>query len=78
MAPAINNVSGARVDGQGSAIVMQTNRTIPTTSSGRIYKAFWYVPSLKRWAKSVEEYYNSNSVRTERYSDELESDKLVN
>ena len=43
---------------------------------GRTYKAFWYVPSQRRWVKSVEEYYSSNGVRSERYTTELESSKL--
>jgi hypothetical protein len=30
---------------------------------------------VKRWVKSVEEYYSSGGVRNERYSEELESFK---
>jgi hypothetical protein len=43
--------------------------------TGRTYKAFWYVPEIGRWVKSVEEYYGSNGVRNERYTAELESYK---
>ena len=46
--------------------------------SGRTYRAFWYVPELKRWAKAVEEYYGANGVLMERTSSELESFKLAN
>jgi hypothetical protein len=45
--------------------------------SGRTYKAFWYVPEVRRWVKSVEEYYGSGGVRNERYTAELESFKLM-
>ena len=38
------------------------------TAAGYRYKAFWYVPEVGRWAKSVEEYYGSNGVRNERYT----------
>jgi hypothetical protein len=43
--------------------------------SGRTYKAFWYVPEVRRWVKSVEQYYGSGGVRNERYTGELESVK---
>ena len=78
MAPAVTNVSGARVDAQGATTVMQSSRAGGATFSGRTYKAFWYVPSVKRWVKSVEEYYDTNERRTERYTDELESYKVAN
>jgi hypothetical protein len=78
LAPSVGNMLGSRVDGQGSTIVMQSTRTVPATVSGRTYKAFWYVPSVKKWAKSVEEYYGANNVRNERYTDELESYKVTN
>ncbi len=77
MAPGISNLSGSRADGQGATTVMQTNRIAPAAISGRTYKAFWYVPAVKRWAKSVEEYYNTDNVRNERYTDELESYKAA-
>jgi len=38
---------------------------------------FRYVPEVKRWVKSVEEYYGSGGVRNERYTGELESFKLA-
>jgi hypothetical protein len=43
--------------------------------TGRLYKAFWYAPEVKRWVKSVEEYYSNGGVRNERYTQELESFK---
>ncbi len=78
LAPAISNASGARVDAQGSTVVMQTNKTVATTVSGRTYKAFWYVPEVKKWVKSDEEYYGSNNVQTGRFAAELESYKVSN
>lgn len=47
------------------------------TVSGRTYKAFWYVPEVKRCVKSVEEYYAHGGVRSESYTSELESFKLA-
>jgi hypothetical protein len=78
IAPAIAAASGTRVDAQGATTVMQTGKIAPATTSGRTYKAFWYVPGVKRWVKSVEEYYNPNGVRSERYMSELESYKVSN
>ena len=76
LAPAVSAVSGARVDAQGTTSVIQTSKTTPATVSGRTYKAFWYVPAVKRWVRSVEEYYDTNGVRHERFTDELESYKV--
>ncbi|WP_254058621.1 hypothetical protein [Dyella sp. S184] len=60
----------------GSAALVQTNRVTPHTVSGRTYRAFWYVPSVKRLVKSVEESYSSNGIRSERFTYELVSDKV--
>jgi hypothetical protein len=76
IAPAIAAGSGTRVDGQGATTVVQTTKITPATTTGRTYKAFWYVPGVKKWVKSIEEYYNPNGVRTERYLGELESYKV--
>ncbi|HET6306035.1 MAG TPA: hypothetical protein VFG12_02540 [Rhodopila sp.] len=71
VAPAVSAVGGARVDAQGSTTVVRTARTLPTTAAGRSYMAFWYVPAAKKWVKSVEEYYDSNGVRNQRFTSEL-------
>jgi hypothetical protein len=78
VAPAVAAVSGSRVDGQGSTAVVQTNRAITGPVSGRLYKAFWYVPSVKRWVKSVEEYYSANGTRNQRFTTELVTASVVN
>ena len=48
---------------------------VPHTVSGRIYRAYWYVPDIKRYVKSVEESYNSSGFRTYRLTEELDSYK---
>ncbi|MEJ0003824.1 MAG: hypothetical protein WDN30_10015 [Pararobbsia sp.] len=58
-----------------TTLVTQTHRTTPQQVSGQLYEAFWYVPEVGRWVKSVEEYYGSNGVRSQRISAELESFK---
>jgi len=78
IAPAVAGASGTRVDAQGTTTVVQTGKIAPRTISGRTYKAFWYVPAVKKWVKSVEEYYDANGVRNERNADELESYKVSN
>ncbi len=72
-APAVSTASTTRADGQGATAIVQANKVQATIGTGRTYKAFWYVPEVKRWVKSVEEYYGSNEVLTSRYSSELES-----
>jgi len=63
------------VAGQVTA-VSQIRKTDPTPKSGRVYRVFWYVPEVKRWVKSIEDYYNSNDVRTEHFEAELISYKV--
>ncbi len=75
IAPAVTAVGGARVDRFGATGVTQATRIPASTASGRTYKAFWYVPEVKRWVKSVEEYYSSNGQRTASYRSELASYK---
>ncbi len=63
------------VAGQITA-VSQIRKTDPTPKSGRVYRVFWYVPEVKRWVKSVEDYYNSNDVRDAHCQAELMSYKV--
>lgn len=76
IAPAVSGTAGTRLDAQGTTTVMQTTRTTPKVVSGRIYKALWYVPKVKRWVKYVEEGYDANDVRTVLYTDELTASKV--
>jgi len=70
-------VQGAQLNAGGTTMVTEAQKTTDKTVSGRTYKAFWYVPEVKRWVKSVEEYYSSGGVRNEKYTGELESFKLA-
>jgi len=76
--PARTVVQGARASEDNTTMITNVQRTAAITASGRLYKAFWYAPEVKRWVKSVEEYYASNGTRNERYSGELESYKFSN
>jgi len=71
-------IQGAQVSQNGTTMVSQINKAGPVVAAGRTYKAFWYVPEVKRWVKSVEEFYGSNGARSERDTQELESFKLNN
>jgi hypothetical protein len=75
VAPGQSIAQGAETGQGGATLVTQVQKTEEHQTSGRLYKAFWYVPEVKRWVKSVEEYYSSGGVRNERYSQELESFK---
>jgi len=70
-------VQGAEANATGTVMTTEARKTLETAASGRTYKAFWYVPEVRRWVKSVEEYYGNNGVRNARYTAELESFKLV-
>jgi len=62
---------------EGVTILSQTKSNPEQTVSGRTHKEFWYVPAVKRWVKSVEQYYGSNGERSAQYTSELESYKLA-
>jgi len=75
LAAAQSVVQGAQTAQGDTTMVTRAQSTGERQTSGRLYKAFWYVPEVKRWVKSVEEYYSSGGVRNERYLQELESFK---
>ena len=76
MEPTVTVAQSAQTNAGGTTMATQANRVSAGEHSGRVYKAFWYVPSVKRWVKSVEEYYSSGGVRTESHVGELESFKV--
>ncbi len=73
IAPAVT--MAARTDAAGAA--MQTNTIAPKTVTGRLYKAYWYVPAVKRYVKAVEEVYNAGGTRTRRLTEEMEKAKMA-
>jgi hypothetical protein len=66
-------VQSAVVGGGHTSLATESQQTRTEPATGRTYKAFWYVPEVHRWVRSVEEYYSAGGVRTERYTQELES-----
>lgn len=71
---ASTQAAAAAVGASGNASMASTvSATAPHQAEGRTYKAVWYAPAVKRWVKSVEEYYGSGGERTERHTAELES-----
>ena len=75
--PTTTVTQGAQVSAGGTSMQTEARKVSADPVEGRTYKAFWYVPSQRRWVKSIEEYYTSNGVRNERYTSELESSKLA-
>jgi hypothetical protein len=75
LAPGQNVVQSAQSGQSGATLVTQVQNTTAHETTGRLYKAYWYVPEMKRWVKSVEEDYSSGGVRNARYTEELESFK---
>jgi hypothetical protein len=73
LAPAQNVVQGMQSGQGGASIVTRVDNTpAGARATGRIYRALWYVPEVKRWVKSVEEYYTAGGARNESYTSELE------
>ncbi len=44
-------VQGAQSNAEGTSMVTETQKTTDKTVSGRTYKAFRYVPEVRRWVK---------------------------
>jgi hypothetical protein len=71
--PARTVTQAMRVQQGDTAMTTHAVNVGADQQTGRTYRAFWYVPEIGRWVKSVEEYYSSTGVRSERYTTELES-----
>jgi hypothetical protein len=75
VAPGQTVVQAAHSGESGVAMTTNVQNAQEREVSGRLYKAFWYVPEVKRWVKSIEEDYSSGGVRNVRRTMELESFK---
>ena len=64
---------GAQVSANDTTMVTHAKKIQAGTITGRFYKAFWYVPEVKRWVKSTEEFFSTAGLRTQSFVDELES-----
>ena len=60
LAPGQSVTSGVSRNANGSTIVMQSHNNGTAEGTGKTYMAFWYVPAVGRWVKSVEEFYDAN------------------
>jgi hypothetical protein len=76
MEPRVATAVGTDTSADGARVTAVTKKVADATVTGRFYKAFWYVPEVKRWVKSIEEYYSSGGVRSESVAEELESYKV--
>lgn len=76
-AKAATATSIARTDAQGAVTAAKVDKMEPKTFTGRLYRAFWYVPEVKRYVKGVEEYYTINGTLGQRDTAELESYKVA-
>ena len=77
LAPGQTVMQGAQSNAGGTTMATEVKNVAAGETSGRLYKAYWYVPEIKRWVKSVEEDYSSGGVRNERFTQELESFKAA-
>ncbi|MBV8603131.1 MAG: hypothetical protein JO224_00445 [Pelomonas sp.] len=69
---ASSQAAAGAVGASGNAVAGSSVKTTPAhLAEGRIYRAVWYVPAVRRWVKSVDEYYAANGERTERSVGEL-------
>jgi hypothetical protein len=59
-------IGGAVATADGATVIAKTNHAGPHTEYAEILSTFYYVPEIKYWAKSVEDTYNSDNVRTRR------------
>jgi hypothetical protein len=78
IAPQTTASSASQAGAQGTTAVVQTVNVKAETVTGRLYQAYWYAPEVKREVRSVEENYDTNGVRTARFTNDLESYKVAN
>ena len=74
--PSVAAASVTTAGPNGTTTAMKTNKTPTKLITGRLYKAFWYEPSVKRFVKVIEEDYDVRGVRNGRYTMEPESFKV--
>jgi len=77
VAPKVAASIGTTTSAEGSSTAAQTVNVTARTVTGRMYHAAWYAPQVKRFVETVEEYYDTNGMRTERITTELESFKVA-
>jgi hypothetical protein len=66
-----------KIEANGTWTAQVAAKSPMDTVTGRIYKAFWYAPEVKRPVKIIQDYFDAAGTRTERDADELESYKVV-
>jgi len=77
VAPKVAASIATQAGAEGTTTAAQTVNITARTVEGRLYFASWYVPDVKRAVKSIDEYYDTNGIRSERDTVELESFKLA-
>ncbi len=77
VAPRTAATIATQTSAQGTTAAAQTVNVTAETVTGRLYQAYWYAPEVKREVKSVEENYDTNGVRSARFTNELEAYKLA-
>jgi hypothetical protein len=78
IAPQTTASASSQAGALGTTAVVQTVNVKAETVTGRLYQAYWYAPEVKREVKSVEENYDTNGIRTARFTNDLESYKVAN
>jgi hypothetical protein len=78
IAPKTTASTATQAGAQGTTAIAQTVNVTAETVTGRLYQAYWYAPEVKREVKSVEENFDTNGVRSARFTNELESYKVAN
>jgi len=74
--PSVTATTGTKAGPNGLTTIVQTDKEFQKAITGRLYKAFWYVPSVKRFVKIIEEDFNIQGARDRRFTSELESFKV--
>jgi hypothetical protein len=77
IAPKTTATTATQAGAQGTTAVAQTVNVTAETVTGRLYQAYWYAPEVRREVKSVEENYDTNGIRSARFTNELESYKVA-
>ena len=76
--PSITTTNIVKSNSSGTSVASNITSNEEKLNSGRIYRAYWYVPEVKRMVKVIEETYNSSGERMDQLKLELELYKVSN
>jgi hypothetical protein len=71
--PSTNTSTTTRTDREGSTVMMHAGKSRPGATTGKLYRAYWYVPEARTYVKAVDENFSSNGTLSRRTIEEMDA-----